>query len=196
MVTGLEKRIGLFGGSFNPAHEGHLYISQVALKELGLDEVWWLVAPNNPQKKASSLAPFNERVEGAKKITLGNPIKVLELERENNLYFTIDTVRFLNNEFPDNSFVWLMGADCFRDLHTWKSWQDIMAEIPIAVFPRPGFTTEALSGNAATKFKKNRLNASEAQNLVVTKPAAWVYIDCKESPFSGTKIRESAKAKS
>ncbi len=196
MVTGLKKRVGLFGGSFNPAHEGHLYISQVALKELGLDEVWWLVAPKNPLKESRSLAPFAERLAGAKKTAANQPIKVLDLEKQENLFYTIDTVRYASEKFPDHSFVWLMGADCFRDLHTWKSWADIMAEIPVAVFPRPGFTTDALSGIAATTFKKNRLPGDKAQNLVVTKPPAWVYIDCKESPISATEIRERAKADS
>lgn len=194
MVTALRRRVGLFGGSFNPAHEGHLYISQVALAELGLDEIWWLVAPKNPLKEAVSLAPFKDRLEGAKKIAAGNPIEVLDLERENNLFYTIDSIRFARDKFPGHSFVWLMGADCFKDLHTWKSWAEIMAEIPIAVFPRPGFTRDALSGIAATKYNKNRLSVQEAQNLVVTKPPAWVYIDCKESPISATKIRAGHNA--
>lgn len=190
MVAAVGKRIGLFGGSFNPAHKGHLYISEVGRKELGLDEVWWLVAPKNPLKKKSSLADYNERVEGAKEIADGKPIKVLDLEQTQGLYHTIDTVRFLPEKFPDHGFVWLMGADCFLELPAWKSWRQIMAEMPIAVFPRPGFTKDALKGFAATTFRKNRLAGTEAKNLVVTKPAAWVYIDCKESPFSGTSIRE------
>lgn len=190
MVTAVGKRIGLFGGSFNPAHAGHLYISEVSRKELGLDEVWWLVAPRNPLKEATSLAPYKERLEGAKEIAARKPIEVLDLEQTEGFFHTIDTVHFLREKFPKTSFVWLMGADCFRDLHTWKSWQQIMAEIPIAVFPRPGFTKDALSGIAATRFRKNRLADAKAKNLVVTKPAAWVYIDCKESPISGTSIRE------
>lgn len=194
MVTAVEKRIGLFGGSFNPAHQGHLYISEVARKELGLDEVWWLVAPKNPLKKGSSLAGYNERLEGAKEMATGKPIKVLDLEQTEGLFYTIDTVGFLREKFPDHSFVWLMGADCFLEFPAWKSWHQIMAEIPIAVFPRPGFTKDALSGIAATTFQKNRLKGTEAKNLVVTKPAAWVYIDCKESPISGTSIREGRKA--
>ncbi len=190
MVTALGKRIGLLGGSFNPAHEGHLYISQVAIAELGLDAVWWLVAPKNPLKEKTSLASFKERLTGAKEMATGNPIEVLDLEQTEGLFYTIDTVHFLRENFPDYSFVWLMGADCFLELPAWKSWQEIMAEIPIAVFPRPGFTKNALSGIAATTFQKNRLKGTEAKNLVVTKPAAWVYIDCKESPISATKIRE------
>lgn len=193
MVAAVGKRIGLFGGSFNPAHQGHLYISQVAMAELGLDQVWWLVAPRNPLKEVTSLRPYNERLERAKKFAAGPAIEVLDIEQTEGLFFTIDTVGFLQNKFPKTSFIWLMGADCFKNLHTWKSWQQIMAEIPIAVFPRPGFTKDALSGIAATRFQKNRLADTEAKNLVVTKPPGWVYIDCKESPISGTSIREKGR---
>ncbi len=194
MVTGLGKRIGLFGGSFNPAHEGHLYISEIALEKLGLDEVWWLVAPKNPLKDAASLAPFETRLKAAKKISEGKAIKVLDFENKQNLFFTIDAIHFIKENFANHSFAWLMGADCFKDLHRWKAWAEIMNEMPIAVFPRSGYTKDALSGIAATEYNKNRLLGVQAPNLVVTKPPAWVYIDCKRHPASATKIRGQASS--
>lgn len=193
MVTPL-KRIGLLGGSFNPAHEGHVYISEVALKTLGLDEIWWLVSPQNPLKEAATLKDYQERLQSAEEITSGKPIKVLDVEQQESLTYTIDTVRHLKSKFKDYAFVWLMGADCLANFHSWKSWREIFAEVAIAVFPRTGFSEPALSGPAATEFQKNRISEGEAQNLVVTTPPAWVYIDCKPVDISATEIRRGDKA--
>lgn len=193
MVADLKKRIGLFGGSFNPAHAGHVYVSRVALETLGLDEVWWLVSPKNPLKNGAGLADYQARLDGAEKLAGGLPVKVLDVEKTEGLKFTIETVRFLKDKFPDHAFVWLMGADCFLALPKWKSWRDIMAEIPLAVLPRPGFTEAALSGTAATVYAKNRLSEKLAGNLVMTKPPAWVYIDCKPMAISATEIRSQGR---
>lgn len=193
MVTPVA-RIGLFGGSFNPAHEGHLYVSQVALEKLGLDEVWWLVSPRNPLKDEASLAPFDMRFGQAQEMAEGHPIKVLDTERQEGLFFTIDTLKQLRGSYPGNAFCWIMGADCLKEFHTWKNWEEIMASTPIAVLPRPGYDADALNGIAATKFRENRLADAEAQNLVVTTPPTWVYIDVKGLSVSATEIRSASKA--
>lgn len=194
MVAPLTKRIGILGGSFNPPHEGHVYISEMALIKLGLHEIWWLVSPQNPLKEKETLAPYKKRLKGAERISRGKAIRVSDIENQKGLQFTVDTLKYLKDHYPKARFVWLMGADCFAALEAWKSWQDIMHMVPIAVFPRPGFTEKALGGKAATTFAKSRLPEDQAQNLIVTKPPAWVYIDIRPVSFSGTEIRKGERA--
>lgn len=196
MVTPLTKRIGLLGGSFNPAHEGHVYISELALIKLGLNEIWWLVSPQNPLKEKETLAPYKNRLEEAKKISRAKAIRVSDIEKQKGFQFSVDTLKYLKSHYPKAGFVWLMGADCFANFEAWKSWREIMDLVPVAVFPRPGFIEKALKGKAATAFAKNRLPGDQAQNLIVTKPPAWVYIDIRPVSFSGTEIRKGIKGPS
>jgi len=187
-VSGL--RIGLLGGSFNPAHKGHIFISMAALERLGLDQVWWLVTPKNPLKSEARLAPLKTRLAGANSISRGKEIRVLNLEAPLGLEFTVQTLSYLKAEYPKTHFVWLMGADCLKDLHTWNSWEKIMALIPLAVFKRPGYEVGAIGGIAATKYKQFRLPEENFRSLVVTDPPAWGYIDIEGQDISGTQIRK------
>ncbi|MBV9833149.1 MAG: nicotinate-nicotinamide nucleotide adenylyltransferase, partial [Alphaproteobacteria bacterium] len=115
-----DRRIGLLGGSFNPAHEGHVHISLEALKRLDLDEVWWLVSPQNPLKAANGMASLADRMEGARSVTATHPrLRVTDLERKLGTRYTIDTVRALRRRHPHARFVWLMGADNLRQLPRW-----------------------------------------------------------------------------
>ncbi|MCH8172338.1 MAG: nicotinate-nicotinamide nucleotide adenylyltransferase [Proteobacteria bacterium] len=182
-------RIGLLGGSFNPAHRGHLYISDAGLKRLRLDQVWWLVSPGNPLKQKGDLSPLDQRLEGARKITRGTNIKVLDFEGPLGLVYTIDTLKALKDARGDVYFVWLMGADCFAELHKWKSWDEIMNLVPIAVFSRPGYSARALAGEAACKYAEFRHQENKIKTLAVTDPPGWGYIEIAEQDISSTKLR-------
>src|SRR6187551_2827990 len=120
------RRIGLLGGSFNPAHEGHRQLSLAAMEALALDELWWLVSPGNPLKEGShDMAPYAARLESARKMASGTAIRVSEFEREAETRYTIDTLRALMRGFPDDRFIWLMGADTVAEFHRWKDWRDV-----------------------------------------------------------------------
>ena len=142
-------RIGLLGGSFNPAHGGHRHISLEALRSLDLDEVWWLVSPGNPLKEgAGDMAPFEARFASAEEATLGTPIRVSDFEQRQGTRFTVDTVRLLKQQHPEDRFIWLLGSDTLPNFHKWRDWRGLAAEVPIAVIPRPGYDSAAHAARA------------------------------------------------
>ena len=152
-----HRRIGLLGGSFNPAHGGHLHISRLALSRLDLDEVWWLVSPQNPLKPAAGMAPFAERLEAAARVAAAERrIRVSDIEARLGSTYTADTLKALRRRFPRARFVWLMGGDNLAQLPYWKRWQDIFRTAPIAVFDRPSTALTALAGIAARRFARAR----------------------------------------
>lgn len=189
------RRIGLLGGSFNPAHDGHLFVSREAVKRLRLERVWWLVAPQNPLKDVANLAPFQSRLEGAKKLARGAPIDVLDMEARLNLRYTVDTLKALTQAYPRTRFVWLMGADCLIEFPGWKNWEQIFKMVPIAVFARPLYSMKGLSGQAAGRFRKFRIPAAEAERLSGRTPPAWTYLEGPQVEVSSTALRAKAKAK-
>jgi nicotinate-nucleotide adenylyltransferase len=138
-------RIGLLGGSFNPAHEGHLYVSEVAMKRLGLDYVWWLVSPQNPLKGRAGLAPLADRVRQARKTARHPRIVVMDIEHALGTRYSIDTLRALQRRFPQLAFTWLMGSDNLAIFRRWRRWREIAARVPIAVVQRPGTILAQLS---------------------------------------------------
>jgi nicotinate-nucleotide adenylyltransferase len=182
------RRIGLLGGSFNPAHQGHLHISREALKRLRLDEVWWLVSPQNPLKPKAGMAELAERVAAARKVA-GRRIRVTDIENRLGTRYTIDTLCALQRGFPRVHFVWLMGADNLAQISRWKGWQDIFARLPIAVFDRPAYSLRALSSPAALRFAAQRIAAQRAGDLALTPPPAWSFIRSRLHPASATEIR-------
>lgn len=131
-------RIGLLGGSFNPAHAAHRHISLVALAQLGLDQVWWLVSPLNPLKSAAGMAPLAARLARAKTVARHPRIIVTALEQQLGTRFAVDTVAALQRRFPQHQFIWLAGSDIVAELHRWRRWRQFLAAIPLAVVPRPG----------------------------------------------------------
>jgi nicotinate-nucleotide adenylyltransferase len=142
-------RIGLLGGSFNPAHAGHRAISLLALEALGLDEVWWLVSPGNPLKEgARDMASFEARLASARRMARRAPIRVSDFEGRESTRYTVDTVKKLKQRFPKDRFIWLMGADNLRHFHHWRDWRGLAREVPIAVIRRPGYEREALAVRA------------------------------------------------
>lgn len=142
------KRIGLLGGSFNPAHEGHRRISLFAMDALGLDEVWWLVSPGNPLKSAKGMAPLSARLASAERMARHAPIVPTAIETTLRTRFTADTLHKLVRHFPHHRFIWLMGADNLAQFHRWQRWRQIARTLPIAVIARPGYDAAARSAVA------------------------------------------------
>jgi nicotinate (nicotinamide) nucleotide adenylyltransferase/ribosome silencing factor RsfS/YbeB/iojap len=186
-----HRRIGLLGGSFNPAHRGHLHLSLNALQRLDLDEVWWLVSPQNPLKPVTGMAAFAARLDQARRVATGhNRIRVTDLEnRLVGSRYTVDTLKALRHRFPRLRFVWLMGADNLVQIRHWDRWAEIFATVPVAVFDRPSWSLKALAGLAARRFARHRLAAGAARRLAETKPPAWAFFHTQLDPTSATRIR-------
>lgn len=193
-VTGFPAspglRIGLLGGSFNPAHEGHLKISLAALKLLALDRVVWLVSPRNPLKLASTLANYDERVARAKAAAVHPRLFVSGFEAEHGYRYTIDTVLHLKRAFRRTRFVLLIGADNLVSMARWKNWTRLFDEVPIAVFARPGWDLAAPASQAARRFARYRVAPHEAKRLAALRPPAWTYVLTTHDESSASAIRE------
>ena len=189
-VRYVRKTVGLLGGSFNPAHDGHRYISLQALKLLELDEVWWLVSPLNPLKNEGDMASYERRLETAREVARHSRIKVSDIESRIGTRYTIDTLTQLKELYPDTNFVWLMGADNLLQLPRWYRWRDIMRTVPIAVFARKHYALKALHGIAARRFRLYRQDPQNAVNLAFGKPPAWVFLPIRKHPASSTEIRQ------
>lgn len=186
-MTGL--RIGLLGGSFNPAHDGHRHISLFALRRLKLDMVWWLVSPQNPLKSATGMAAFEERLAGARDVARHPNIRVSDIESMLGTRYTVDTLRALRRRHAQHRFVWIMGADNLIQLPAWRDWTTIFDLVPVAVFDRPPYAAKALSGIVAHRYKHCRLPDRAAVRLANCKPPAWVFLHTPLHPESATRIR-------
>ncbi len=188
-------RIGLLGGSFNPAHDAHRAISLHALKKLQLDRLWWLVTPGNPLKDTRALPPLDERIAQAAALANHPRIDVTGFEAVIGTKYSCDTIRWLINEAPGTHFVWIMGADNLKTFHRWKNWRDIFLMLPIAVVDRGGLSLQAASGAAAISFAKARIPETRASTLPDLPPPAWVYLHGVKSDLSSTAIREARGTK-
>ena len=180
-------RIGLLGGSFNPAHEAHREISLTALKRLGLDQVWWLVTPGNPLKDPSKLSSLRERVEAARELARHPRIAVTGFA--GGSAYTIDLLTELKRRFPEVNFVWLIGADNLADFHRWRAWEEIFALMPIAALDRPGFRLKARAGRAAQRFAAYQVDESDARGLAYLEPPAWTILTHRLSGLSSSALR-------
>ena len=190
------RRVGLLGGSFNPAHRGHRLISTEAIKRLRLDAVWWLVTPQNPLKKSNDFAKLEERLNYASKFANHPRIWVTDVERKFGCQYSIDTIRRLKRKFPKRRFVWLLGADNLTQMPLWQNWPKIFDSIPIAVFNRPSYCHQALAGLAAERFRRSQLKEKYARCLIDTAPPAWMFIRTPADPTSSTEIRGIQNQKS
>jgi nicotinate-nucleotide adenylyltransferase len=194
-VQGGRRRIGLLGGSFNPAHGGHRHISLLAFKYLNLNEIWWLVSPQNPLKPTAGMAPFAARVAGARRVVAGHPrIKVSDLEARFGTHYTADTLAALKRRFPRLRFVWLMGADNLAQIVDWQDWPKIFTELSIAVFDRPTYSFRALAGKAARRYRRFRVRQSLAKRIAELGPPAWVFLHIRLHKASATAIRARRRA--
>ena len=194
---GRRARIGLLGGSFNPAHAGHRHVAERALARLGLDQVWLMVSPGNPLKPACGMAPFLRRLASARAIADGRRIVATDIEARLGTRYTVETLAQLGQRFPRARFVLLLGADNLRQLPRWRRWRRIAREVPIAVLPRPGETRRALSGQAARTLARHRRRpeallrwegAGHAQGHAQDH-APWALVPAREHPASATAIR-------
>lgn len=180
--------MGLLGGSFNPAHEGHRYISLEALKRLDLDQVWWLVSPQNPLKETTGMAPLAQRLGTAREVARHPRLKVLALETRLGTRYTADTLVRLAT-WRGFRFVWLMGADNLAQLHRWRRWRRIMTTCGVAVFERHPYSRRALAAPAADEFAGSRLPEARLKELAEVEPPVWAYVRLRPHPASATAIR-------
>ena len=184
--------VGLMGGSFNPAHEGHLHVARMCLKTLGLDRIWWLVSPQNPLKSTCNMASLEMRLASAQALLTSSGEKRIiatDIETRLGTRYTIDTVTALKTHHPGTRFVWLMGADNMLQLPHWRKWRDIVASLPIAVYPRPGYTLKARLSPAARLLQPVTIEACDARLLPQLEAPALVFLQGREHHASATAIR-------
>lgn len=180
--------IGLLGGSFNPAHEGHLHISLYALNKLKLDEVWWLVSPHNPLKEKQSLADYKLRLESAHAMARHSHIKVSDMENKRGLFYTYKTIAHLKRHYPHLQFVWLMGADNLNGFHRWQRWDWLLEHIPVVVFDRAPFSHRALRSKMALRARKYAMQNNQISRSWRTPSLYVAYL--KRASESSTAIRK------
>ena len=182
------KKIGLLGGSFDPPHRGHLFISNEAKKVLHLDEIWWLITPQNPLK-ITKPATYEERLQNCKQITKNFPIKILEVEKRIKSQYSYQSIKFLIQYYKNIKFFWLMGADNLVNFHEWEKWQSIFHIISIVIFRRHGYNSKALKSIAFQKFKNSLIKKSLTTSLDFDKTPSWTVVENKEIKISSTEIR-------
>ncbi len=186
-------KIGILGGSFNPAHDGHLEMSLYALKHMDLDQIWWLVSPQNPLKPSAEMAPFSKRLLSAERRAEHPRFLVTTLEVDMGTRYTSDTLRTLRARFPRTRFVWLMGADNLRQIPRWQKWETIFNLFPVAIFRRPSYPAGRGIGKAAIRYDKEWLPPSEGRKMADFPRKglpAWIVLDNKLNYSSATRIRK------
>jgi nicotinate-nucleotide adenylyltransferase len=187
---GEGQRIGLFGGSFNPAHQGHVKVASYALKCLQLDWVWWMVSPQNPLKDPHETGEYGKRLAFTRQIAHHPRFVVTDIERQIGSKYTAETLRHLRPAFARGHFVWIMGADSLANLHRWRNWTEITETLPLAVLARPGYSLRALGSYAALRYEMQQLDTEFAPTLAIRKPPAWVFVTMPLRKESSTAIRQ------
>jgi nicotinate-nucleotide adenylyltransferase len=189
-----RRRIGLLGGSFNPAHAGHLHVARMARRALRLDEVWLMVSPGNPLKPVAGMAPLPDRLASARRIADGRRIIATDIERDLGTRYTADTLRLLRRRFPRAHFVLVIGADNLAQLPRWRRWREIARDTAVAVLPRPGWTRRALGGRAAHVLAHHRRNPGALLTESFAPHAPWCLVPAREHAASATAIRAARSA--
>ncbi|HEX7800046.1 MAG TPA: nicotinate-nucleotide adenylyltransferase [Asticcacaulis sp.] len=174
-------KIGLFGGSFNPAHEGHRHVADTARVRLGLDRIIWLVSPQNPLKSRDETAPLGTRIAQIAPF-IGPKDIVSDFETRIGADYTLDTIRALKARFPGVRFVWIMGGDSLAGFHRWRGWAQLMHMVPMAVVSRPGALMKARLSPAAQRFARFRKPERAARALAFQPAPAWI---CLKGPLHG-----------
>jgi nicotinate-nucleotide adenylyltransferase len=183
-------RIGLLGGSFNPAHRGHRHISLEAMRALGLEESWWLVSPGNPLKEgAKDMAPFEARFASAKRMARRAPIRVSDFEQREGIRFTIETVRRLKQRHPEHDFIWLLGGDTLPNFHKWRDWRGLARELPIAVIRRPGYDSAVHAARAMGWLRRFVHPSGQASHWTEWSAPAIIFLRLPPDRTSATAIR-------
>jgi nicotinate-nucleotide adenylyltransferase len=189
-----RRRIGLLGGSFNPAHEGHRHVAETVRRALGLDEVWLMVSPGNPLKPQAGMAPLAQRLASARAVADGRRIIATDIEAALGTRYTRDTLAALHRRFPRAEFVFVIGADNLVQLPRWQGWEGLAAATPIAVLPRPGWTRQALAGKAARRLARHRRRPGALLAEPADGHAPWTFVSATEHPASATEIRAALAA--
>ena len=185
--------IGLFGGSFDPAHDGHVHVTRHALRALGLDQVWWLVSPGNPLKPNAPM-PLRARLARARAIMRHPRVQVTGVEQVLSTRYTADTLRALRALYPGRRFVWIMGADNMASLHRWENWRVIAGLMPMAVIARPGAMLRARRSVAARVLAGARLAQRDARRLKDKAAPAWCFVQVPLRDISSTQLRAQDSA--
>ena len=188
MFNSKKKFVGILGGTFDPPHEGHLFISKFAKIKLDVGEVWWIVTTNNPLKK--NKVDYKKRLKKVKRFLMNHHIKVLEIQDLSKNTYTIDLLEYLFKKFPHKKFIWLMGADNLFSFHLWRDWKKIFYNIPIAIFDRPPYSLSISKAKAILYFKEDRINSKLSRNLKFMKPPKWLFLTGLTNLQSSTKIRQ------
>jgi len=183
--------VGLFGGSFNPPHEGHLLVAETALRRLGLNQLWWMVTPGNPLKSRTELAPLSERISLSERLARNPRIKVTAFEQALGSPYTARTLAYVKSRRPRVRFIWVMGADSLRTFHRWQKWRSIVQTFPIAVIDRPGSTLSFLSSRMTRTFDEARVDEDDAGALWKKPAPAWTFLHGPRSALSSTSLRKT-----
>lgn len=186
-------RIGLFGGTFNPAHSGHRHLALMAMQRLQLDWVWWLPAAGNPLKTDQN--SFEARFASAQRLAQHPRMRVSDIEVQLGTRYSYDTLRKMLPRLKGGEFVWLMGADNLRYFHKWGHWEDIASLLPIAVIARPGDARLARLSKFAHRFSNARMRPESAAAFPRHTPPAWVYLPTPLHTASSTNIRNKMQAR-
>ena len=189
MFNSKKKFVGILGGTFDPPHEGHLFISKFAKIKLDINEVWWVVTTTNPLKK--NRLNYEKRLKKVKKFLTNQNIKVLEIQDLSKNIYTIDVLEYLFKKFPQKKFIWLMGADSLVNFHLWKDWKKIFYNIPIAIFDRPFYSLSIPKAQATLHFKEYKISSKLSKKLKFMKTPSWSFITGLTHLQSSTKIREN-----
>ena len=188
MFNSKKKFVGILGGTFDPPHEGHLFISKFAKIKLDVGEVWWIVTTTNPLKK--NKVDYKKRLKKVKRFLINHHIKVLEIQDLSKNTYTVDLLEYLFKKFPHKKFIWLMGADNLFSFHLWRDWKKIFYNIPIAIFDRPPYSLSISKAKAILYFKEDRINSKLSRNLKFMKPPKWLFLTGLTNLQSSTKIRQ------
>ncbi|WP_455478668.1 nicotinate-nucleotide adenylyltransferase [Bartonella sp. B10] len=181
--------VGLFGGSFNPPHAGHLLVAKIAIRCLRLDQLWWMVTPGNPLKNCTQLLSLDERMQLSSELIDHPKIRVTGFECAIGSTVSVDTISYILTRCRGVHFVWVIGADSFATIHHWYRWRDIVLMLPIAVIDRPSVGMSAFSFPMAHRYRNFRLDERESIRLPFMKPPAWTYLHGLLSFQSSTDLR-------
>lgn len=187
------RKVGLFGGSFNPPHDGHYHVAFTALKRLHLDQVWWLVSPGNPLKDHGELEVLGRRVAAVRALADHPRFVVTAFEAGHDLTYSADTIAFAQARRPRTNFVWVMGADNLASFHRWQYWREIMTMLPVAIIDRPGASLAPLKARAAQIFARYRIDETDTRDFALAPPPAWTFIHAPLNPLSSTMLRHGHK---
>ncbi len=181
------RTVGLYGGSFNPAHEGHIHVASEAIKRLHLDAIWLMVSPGNPLKELGELADLQHRKDRLLELVDNRPkITVTDVEKKLGTRYSVDTIKALQAAMPNTRFVWVMGADNLQDFHRWRQWRDIAEMLPIAIFDRPGYSVGGLNSKFARQYGRYKV---PYRQLLSTHEPAWTFVPIPRHAGSATNIR-------